>query len=71
MIYNIPTTHALLDRLEADSALKRICDWERKNDVSDEWTLTVKKKRCQLIGHKTAEAVRYNEHTLLKALTPT
>ncbi len=35
-IYNLPTTRALLDRLETDSALKRICGWERKNDVPDE-----------------------------------
>lgn len=40
MIYNISTTRALLDRLEADSALRRICGWERKNDVSDEWTFS-------------------------------
>jgi hypothetical protein len=40
MIYNIPTTRALLDRLEVDSALRRICGWERKNDVSDEWTFS-------------------------------
>jgi len=37
-IYNMPTTRALLDRLEADSALRRICGWERKSDVPDEWT---------------------------------
>ena len=39
-IYNLPTTRALLDRLEADSALRRICGWERKNDVPDEWTFS-------------------------------
>jgi len=32
-IYNMPTTRALLDRLETDSALRRIYGWERKNDV--------------------------------------
>ena len=26
-IYNMPTTRALLDRLETDSALRRICGW--------------------------------------------
>jgi transposase len=39
-IYNMPTTRALLDRLETDSALRRICGWERKNDVPDEWTFS-------------------------------
>ena len=38
--YNMPTTRALLDRLETDSALRRICGWERKNDVPDEWTFS-------------------------------
>jgi hypothetical protein len=36
MVYNLPTTRALLDRLATDTALRRICGWERKNDVSDE-----------------------------------
>jgi YgiT-type zinc finger domain-containing protein len=40
MVYNLPTTRALLDRLETDSALRRICGWERKNDVPDEWTFS-------------------------------
>jgi Transposase DDE domain/Transposase domain (DUF772) len=40
MIYNMPTTRALLDRLETDSALRRICGWERKSDVPDEWTFS-------------------------------
>jgi hypothetical protein len=40
MVYNLPTTRALLDRLATDSALRRICGWERKNDVPDEWTFS-------------------------------
>ena len=40
MVYNMPTTRALLDRLETDTALRRICGWERKNDVPDEWTFS-------------------------------
>ena len=32
-IYNLPTTRALRDRLETDSALRRICGGERKKDV--------------------------------------
>ena len=40
MVYNMPTTRALLDRLETDRVLRRICGWERKNDVPDEWTFS-------------------------------
>jgi len=36
----MPTTRALLDRLGTVSALRRICGWERKNDVPDEWTFS-------------------------------
>jgi len=39
-VYNMPTTRALLDRLATDSALRRICGWERKNDVPNEWTFS-------------------------------
>jgi len=40
MIYNIPTTRALLDRLNTDISLRRICGWERKSDISAEWTFS-------------------------------
>jgi hypothetical protein len=40
VVYNKPTTRALLDRLATDSALRRICGWERKSDVPDEWTFS-------------------------------
>lgn len=40
MVYNLPTTRALLERLETDISLRRICGWERKNDVPDEWTFS-------------------------------
>jgi len=40
MVYNKPTTRALLDRVATDSALRRICGWERKSDVPDEWTFS-------------------------------
>jgi hypothetical protein len=40
MVYNKTTTRALLDRLATDSALRRICGWERKSDVPDEWTFS-------------------------------
>jgi hypothetical protein len=40
MVYNIPTTRALLDRLKTDISLRRICGWERKSDISEEWTFS-------------------------------
>jgi hypothetical protein len=36
MIYNLPTTRALLDRLSTDQSLRRICGWEHINDVPDQ-----------------------------------
>lgn len=36
MIYNMPTTRSLLDRLATDKSLRRICGWERLNDIPDE-----------------------------------
>jgi hypothetical protein len=40
-VYQLPTTRALLDRLETDSALRQFCGWERKNDVPDELTFSL------------------------------
>jgi len=40
MVYNLPTTRALLDRLATDKALRRLCGWECKNRVPDEWTFS-------------------------------
>jgi hypothetical protein len=40
MAYNMPATRALLDRLETDVALRRVCGWARKNDVPDEWAFS-------------------------------
>jgi transposase len=39
-VYNMPTTRVLLDRLEADEKLRRICGWERKSAVPKEWTFS-------------------------------
>jgi hypothetical protein len=36
VVYNMPTTRSLLERLATDSALRRICGWERLNDIPDE-----------------------------------
>ena len=40
MIYNMPTTRMLLDRLESDKKLRRICGWERKSEVPSESTFS-------------------------------
>jgi len=35
-VYNLPTTRALLDRLECDVVLRRLCGWESAAQVPDE-----------------------------------
>lgn len=35
-VYNLATTRALLDLLQTDSRLRRICGWERQGEVPDE-----------------------------------
>ena len=40
MVYNLPTTRALLERLATDKTLRRLCGWECKNSVPDEWTFS-------------------------------
>ncbi len=40
MVYNMPTTRVLLDRLQTDVSLRRICGWEGKSDISKEWTFS-------------------------------
>jgi len=35
-VYNLTTTRALLDLLQTDSRLRRICGWERQGEVPDE-----------------------------------
>lgn len=39
-VYNMPTTRVLLDRLESDNKLRRICGWERKGEVPSESTFS-------------------------------
>lgn len=39
-VYNIATTRQLLDRLASDKILRRICGWERVNDIALEWTFS-------------------------------
>ncbi len=40
MLYNMPTTCVLLDRLESDKKLRRICGWEKKSEVPSESTFS-------------------------------
>lgn len=38
--FNMPTTRALIERVESDISLRRICGWERKSDIPDESTFS-------------------------------
>ncbi len=40
MVYHMPTTRLLLDRLHTDIALRRLCGWERVSDIPKEWTVS-------------------------------
>ena len=39
-VYNMTTTRALIERLQTDKSLRRICGWERKNQIPDESTFS-------------------------------
>jgi hypothetical protein len=40
MVYNMGTTRILLERLQTDISLRRICGWERASDIPKEWTFS-------------------------------
>jgi hypothetical protein len=40
MVYDMATTRILLDRLETDPTVRRVCGWERKEDVPSESTFS-------------------------------
>src|SRR4051812_49071705 len=40
-VLNIPTTAALIERLQVDRSLRRICGWERRSDVPGESTFGI------------------------------
>ena len=40
MTYRLATTRVLIDRLNSDRQLRRICGWERKCDIPKEWTFS-------------------------------
>lgn len=39
-VYNMPTTEMLIDRLKTDIQLRRICGWERLNDIPSQSTFS-------------------------------
>ncbi|MDA1337722.1 MAG: transposase [bacterium] len=39
-VFNMPTTRALIERVESDISLRRICGWERRSQVPDESTFS-------------------------------
>ena len=39
-VYNLTTTRALIDRLQCDPVLSRICGWEKKNQIPSESTFS-------------------------------
>ena len=39
-IYGHTTTRQLLDPLQSDIRLRRICGWEKACDVPEEWTFS-------------------------------
>jgi len=39
-VYNMPTTAYLVDRLRNDKSLRRLCGWERRNEVPSESTFS-------------------------------
>jgi len=66
MVYNMPTTRALLDRLACDIALRRICGWERVNDVAHESTFSrafaeFSKSQLPQLVHETFIKTHYAE----------
>ncbi|MCU7849300.1 MAG: transposase [Candidatus Thiodiazotropha sp. (ex Lucinoma kastoroae)] len=40
MVYDMATTRILLDRLETDPTVRRLCGWERREDVPSESTFS-------------------------------
>jgi hypothetical protein len=49
MVYNMPTTRTLLDRLACDITLRRICGWEQANDIPHESTFSRAFKEFSLL----------------------
>jgi hypothetical protein len=39
-VYQVPTTRALIDALKARPVLRRLCGWENRVDLPEEWTFS-------------------------------
>jgi len=39
-VYNMPTTRMLIERLKSDTNIRRICGWERRSEVPEEWSFS-------------------------------
>lgn len=39
-VFNMPTTRSLIERIESDISLRRICGWERRREIPDESTFS-------------------------------
>ena len=53
-VYDMPTTRVLLDRLDTDVVLRRICGWERRSEVPSESVFSRRLRR--VLGHAVAPA---------------
>lgn len=40
VVFNMPTTRVLIERVESDISLRRICGWERRSEVPNESTFS-------------------------------
>ncbi|SER04110.1 Transposase domain [Nitrosomonas sp. Nm51] len=74
MVCNIPTTRMLLDRLAGDITLRRICGWERINDVPHESTFSrafdeFSRSRLPQPVHKTFIRIHYANEIVGHILT--
>ena len=55
MVYNMATTRILLDRLESDPTVRRLCGWERREDVPSESTFS--RAYAEFAGSRLPERV--------------
>ena len=53
-VYDMPTTRVLLDRLDTDVVLRRICGWERRSEVPSESVFS--RAFAEFSGHAVAPA---------------
>ncbi len=59
-VYDMPTTRVLLDRLDTDVALPRICGWERKSEVPSESVFS--RAFAEFLPHAVSGCIRGAPH---------